>query len=80
MVLFAGATAGDGVPAQLAAVAQHATDVRLTVLLGLLQHLSALVLAVTLHAITRHADPDLAMLALTCRIAEGVTAALNSVR
>ena len=72
IVLFGGATAGDGVAAQLAAVAQHATDVRLTVLLGLLLSLSALVLAVTLYAITRHEDPDLAVLALTCRVAEGI--------
>lgn len=73
MVLYARATSGDGVPAQLATIAQHATAVRLTVLLGLLQNLSALVLAVTLYAITREQDPDLAMLALACRVAEGIT-------
>lgn len=72
MVLFARATSGDGVATQLAGIAQHATDVRLTVLLGLLQNLSALVLAVTLYAITREQDADLAMLALTCRVAEGI--------
>ena len=32
----------------------------------------ALVLGVTLYAITREQDPDLAMLALACRVAEGV--------
>jgi Domain of unknown function (DUF4386) len=72
MVLFARATSGEGVAAQLAAIAQHATDVHLTILLGLLMNLSALVLAVTLYAITRVQDPDLAMLALTCRVAEGI--------
>ncbi len=72
MVLFARATSGEGVAAQLAGIAQHATDVRLTILLGLLMNLSALVLAVTLYAITREQDPDLAMLALTCRLAEGI--------
>jgi hypothetical protein len=72
MVLYARATSGAGVAAQLAAIAQHAADVRLTILLGLLQNLSALVLAVTLYAITRETDPDLAMLALTCRVAEGI--------
>ncbi len=52
MVLFAGATRGEGVAAQLAAIAPHTTDVRLTILLTLVMNLSALVLAVTLYAIT----------------------------
>ena len=72
MVLFGRATSGEGVAAQLATIAQHATDVRLTILLGLLMNLCALVLAVTLYAITREQDPDLAMLALTCRVAESI--------
>ena len=72
MVLFARAASGEGVAAQLASIAQHATDVRRTIVLGLLENFSALVLAVTLYAITREQDPDLAMLALTCRVAEGI--------
>ena len=72
MVLFGRATSGEGVAAQLASIAQHAIDLRLTILLGLLMNLSALVLAVTLYAITREQDRDLAMLALTCRVAEGI--------
>jgi hypothetical protein len=72
MVLFSRATSGEGVAAQLAGIAQHATDVRLTIVLGLLGNLCALVLGVTLYAITREQDPDLAMLALTCRVAEGI--------
>jgi len=72
VLLFAQATSGEGVAAQLAAIAQHATNVRLTVLLGLLGNFCALVLAVTLYAITREQDRDLAMLALTCRVAEGI--------
>ena len=72
MVLFARATNGEGVAAQLVTIAQHSTDVRLTILLGLLMNLSALVLAVTLYAITREQDRDLAMLALTSRVAEGI--------
>jgi len=72
MTLFARAIGGTGVAAQLATLAQHATDMRVTILLGLLQNLCALVLAVTLYAITRRQDPDLAMLALTCRVAEGI--------
>ena len=72
MVLFAQATKGDGVAAQLATIAQHATGVRLTILLTLVMNLSALVLAVTLYAITREQDRDLAMLGMTCRVAEGI--------
>lgn len=72
MVLGGRATSGEGVAAQLATIARHATDMRLTILLGLLMSLCALVLAVTLHAITREQDRDLAMLALTCRVAESI--------
>jgi len=73
MVLFSRATSGEGVAAQLAGIARHATDVRLTILLGVLGNFCALVLAVTFYSITREQDPDLAMLAMTCRVAEGIT-------
>jgi len=46
---------------------RHATDV-----LALFTSLSALVLGVTLYAITREEDPDIAMLALTCRVIEAM--------
>ena len=45
----------------------HATDV-----LSLLTSFAALVLGVTLYAITREQDPDLAMLGLTCRVVESL--------
>ena len=73
MVLSGRATAGEGVAAKLASIAQHATYVRITVILTLLAAFSALVLAVTLFAITRDEDTDLAMLAMMCRVAEGIT-------
>lgn len=41
-------------------------------LLSLLQSFSALVLGVTLYALTREQGPVLALLALTCRIAEAI--------
>jgi hypothetical protein len=72
MVLFGRATGGEGIAANLAGIARHATDVRVTVVLGLLQSVSAFVLGVTLYAITREQDPDLAILALICRVAEGI--------
>jgi Domain of unknown function (DUF4386) len=77
LVLFGWATSGEGIEAKLVGIAQNASDVRITVVLDLLQCFSALVLAVTLYAITREQDPDLAMLALTCRVGEGVIAAIG---
>jgi hypothetical protein len=43
-----------------------------TAMLALVTSFSALVLGVTLYAITRHTDPDLAMLGLICRVIEAV--------
>ncbi len=77
MVLLNRATSGEGIAAKLASIAQHATDVRVAVVLTLLGCFSALVLAVTLYAITREVDADLAMLALTCRVAEGVIGGIS---
>ncbi|MDQ3816849.1 MAG: DUF4386 domain-containing protein [Acidobacteriota bacterium] len=71
--LFGRAAGGEGVAEKLGAIARHATDVRLTVLLVLSQGLSALVLAVTLRALTREVDRDLALLGFACRLVEGVT-------
>jgi hypothetical protein len=76
MVLFGRATSGDGIAAKLASVAQHATDVRIAVVLSLLTCFLAFVLAATLYRITRDEDSDLALLALTCRVGEGVLSAI----
>ncbi len=72
LILFAQATGGEGIPAKLASIGENERSVRITVVLGLLQSFSALVLAVTLYAITRQQDRDIAMLVLTCRVAEGI--------
>ena len=77
MVLLERATSGEGIAAKLASIAQHAADVRVAVVLSLLGCFSALVLAVTLYAITCEVDADLAMLALTCRVAEGVISGIS---
>jgi Domain of unknown function (DUF4386) len=77
MVLLDRATSGDGMAAKLASIAQHAMDVRVAVVLVLLGCFAALVLAVTLYAITREQDPDIAMLALTCRVGEGVISGIS---
>ena len=81
MVLFNQATSGaEGTAAKLASIAQHATLVRLTVVLTLLTFVYAVVLAVTLYALTRDQDPDLAMMAMCCRVSEGVIGAVSAVR
>lgn len=80
LILSGRATHGEGVADKLASIAQHATDLRLAVLLTMCGAVSALVLAVTLYALTREQDPDLAMLALTCRVGEGLTGAISVYR
>jgi hypothetical protein len=60
-----GESAAEGTPTKLAHV-----------VLSLLTCFSALVLAVTLYGVTRDQDRHVAMLALTCRVAEGVLGAL----
>ena len=76
MVINGGAKAGADATAKLASMAQHSSDIRVTILLGMIEVFCALVLAVTLWAITRDEDADLAMLGLVCRVAEGVLGAL----
>lgn len=66
------ATDAEGTAAKLASLAAHAADVRTTLVLSVLMGLCALVLGVTLHALTREEDAELALLALCCRAAEGV--------
>jgi hypothetical protein len=75
-VLFSQVSAGDGTAARLASIAQHATLVRVTAVLVLLEFLYQAVLAVTLYALTRDQDRDLALLGLGCRLTEGVIAAI----
>ena len=78
MVLFSQATGGQEVTAKLASIAQHVLQLRLTIVLGFLQAVCAFVLAVTLYAITRNQDSDLATLALTFRVGEGLLAAIST--
>ena len=80
MVVFGRATSGVGVAAKLAGIAQHPTEVGIVIMLGFVQCFAALVLAVTLWAITREEDADLAMLGLACRVGEGVIASSSMPR
>jgi hypothetical protein len=76
-VLLGRATGDGDMAAKVASMGLHAGDVRLSAVLSLLGGFSALVLAVTLYAITRIEDADLAMLGLACRVAEGITGAVS---
>jgi hypothetical protein len=76
MILFERATSGEGIAAKLASIAHHATDIRIVAVLSLLSSFAALTLAVTLYAITRDEDRDLALLGMSCRAAEGVVNAI----
>ncbi len=81
MALFGQAIKGaDGTAAKLARMAEHATTVRMTVLITLFTAACAVVLGVTLYALTRDEDRDLAMMALCCRVSEGVIGAVSTLR
>src|SRR5262245_40842074 len=77
MILAGNASRGEGIAEKLASVAQHASELRVALVLFMVGNFCALVLAVTLWAITRDQDPDLAMLVLVCRTAEGVVGGIS---
>src|SRR5882762_10387840 len=79
MVLFGQAASGANAAAKLASIAQHATAVRLSAVLTLLTFFEAVVLGVTLFALTHEEDLDLAVLGLCCRVGEGVLGAASAV-
>jgi len=72
MIVSPGAPDAD-TAAKLASITQHDVEVRIAMLLGLLTGFIALTLGVALYGITRDEDHDLALLALLCRVAEGVS-------
>ncbi|HLJ46669.1 MAG TPA: DUF4386 domain-containing protein [Bryobacteraceae bacterium] len=80
MVVFGRATTGIGIEEKLAGIAQHPTAVGVVIVLGFVQCFAALVLGITLYAITREQDNDLAMLGLACRVGEGVIAGSSMTR
>src|SRR3954452_405394 len=77
MILMNRATNAEATAAILARIAEHALDVRVAVLLELLECFSAVVLAVVLYWITRDEGHELAMLAMICRVSEGVLGAVG---
>ncbi|HEV8364267.1 MAG TPA: DUF4386 domain-containing protein [Gemmatimonadaceae bacterium] len=78
LMLSGKATAGQGIPAKLASVGQHTTEMGVVVVLTLLMGFCALTLGVTLYSITREQDPDLAMMGLVCRVIEAGAAGIST--
>ena len=76
LILFGGTTAGDGArrAREHGAARDGGADRRRA---RLFTCFLALTLAVTLWALTREQDPDLAMLGLTCRVGEGVIGSVS---
>lgn len=72
MVVSRRSSAGTGIAARLASMSEHVTGMRIAYLLAFTTAFAALTLGVTLYALTRDEDPDLAMLAMVCRVAEGI--------
>jgi hypothetical protein len=77
MFLYAQATGGENVSAKLVSVAQHPLQLRLAIVCGLLEAVCAILLGVTLYRITRDEDRDLALLAMSFRLCEGLIGALG---
>src|SRR5438067_1742132 len=72
LIAFDIATRGSSIAMRLASISAHVPAMRMSFLASMLTVLCALILAVTLYALTRDEDVDLARLAMSCRIAEGV--------
>ena len=80
-LLLSGSAIGGGTPAErMANIAHHATTVRVCILGALLQFFIAVSLGVALYALTRDVDRELALVALCCRVTEGVVGAFAPLR
>jgi hypothetical protein len=81
MIVFRRATGGaEGTAAQLASIAQNAPLVGLTVIFALVMAVCAVTLGVSLHALTRDEDRDIALFGLSFRVVEGAVNALAVTR
>jgi hypothetical protein len=77
IVVSGRATRGDSMAAKLETVAHSSNAIGVDVLLGFVMTFCAIVLGVTLWALTRDQDAELAMLGLVCRASEGILGAAS---
>jgi hypothetical protein len=78
-ILFNQATMGEGTAQRLASIAAHAPQMGLSFVFALVAIFNALILGLALYALTREEDPDIALLALMCRVAEGAINAIPAI-
>jgi hypothetical protein len=78
-ILFNQATSGEGTAQRLTSIAAHAPQMGLSFVFALIAIFNALILGLALYALTRDEDPDLALLALTCRVTEGAINAIPAI-
>jgi len=76
LVLEGGAGDAEGTAAKLARIAEHSSDMRISVVLTLVTTFTAFALAVALYGITRDEDRELAVFGLACRVGEGMLGAI----
>ena len=76
LILFPGAGAGADTATRLAQIAQRASSLPVEIVLTLLMSVSAVTLGVTLHALTRGVDRELALFGMLFRAMEGMVAAI----
>ena len=65
---------------KLSNLARHPLIGRVDIIIGLLTAAFALILAVTIYALTRHIDRDLALISLCSRVTEGVIGVLSTIK
>ena len=75
-LLFSRATGARDVAGKIAGIAQHVTAVRVVIGLSLFTCFVAVVMGVSLYAVTRDEDKEVATVAMMCRVGEGVLNAL----
>ena len=66
--------------AKLANLARHPLIGRVDIIIGLLTAAFALILGVTIYALTRHIDRELALISLCSRVTEGVIGVLSTIK
>jgi Domain of unknown function (DUF4386) len=76
-MVLSSATQAEGTAARLARIAEHASRVRVNVVLSLVICVTAVALATALYGITREVDRDLAVLGFAFRLGEGLLTALT---